>query len=265
MISPAIIGPLPSIAHPGNPAHGGAAIDPTRRSAAPSSAESRPPEPVTGGQEVGAGQRGPQLDQAAEQANRGRVAEGDAAGRPTNQALAADLTAEQLRQLEQLKSTDREVRQHELAHQVAGGPYTGSPTYEYELGPDGQRYAVAGRVSVDYGTVTGDPQATIEKMNTVISAALAPADPSPADLQIAARARQNLLVAQLELRQQQNPELQAKVAGVLGDGGDETMQASNEPGSARDARVDDYTRIDAISSAAGGATSGQGMLLNLAA
>ncbi len=135
---------------------------------------------------------------AAEAAAQGKVAEGEAAQKPNGEALSQ----EELQHLEQLKTTDREVRQHELAHQIAGGQYTGAVSYQFERGPDGQRYAVAGEVSIDYGPVPGDPRATIGKMQQVISAALAPADPSPKDHQVAAQARQYLLTAQLEMAQQ---------------------------------------------------------------
>lgn len=120
------------------------------------------------------------------------------------------LAPEEIQLLEQLKQTDRDVRQHEMAHQITGGPYTGGATYEYEIGPDGKRYAVAGEVPIDYGPVPGDPQATIEKMQTVIAAALAPADPSPKDLQVAAQARQYLLEAKLEAAQQQSEMTKAR-------------------------------------------------------
>ena len=73
------------------------------------------------------------------------------------------MAPEEIQQLEQLKQTDREVRQHEMAHQVVGGPYAGGASYDYEAGPDGKRYAVAGEVPIDYGPVPNDPQATIEK------------------------------------------------------------------------------------------------------
>lgn len=124
------------------------------------------------------------------------------------------LSVEDLRQLEQMKATDREVRQHEMAHQVVGGQYAGSASYEYERGPDGQRYAVAGEVPVDYGPVKGDPQATIDKMQQVIAAALAPADPSPKDRQVAAQARQYLISAQLELAQQRSEMSTAREGGA---------------------------------------------------
>lgn len=140
--------------------------------------------------------------------SRQRVAPAEA----TANANGETLTEEDLRQLEQLKATDRDVRQHEMAHQIAGGQYAGAASYEYEIGPDGQRYAVAGTVPIDYGPVSGDPSATIDKMQQVISAALAPADPSPKDHQVAATARQYLLTAQLELAQQQSEMDQARDA-----------------------------------------------------
>ncbi|WP_083651591.1 putative metalloprotease CJM1_0395 family protein [Vreelandella massiliensis] len=114
------------------------------------------------------------------------------------------LDDQEIRQLDQLKRTDQEVRQHERAHEVAGGPYTGSASYEYETGPDGQKYAVAGEVPIDYGPVPGDPKATIDKMQTVISAAMAPAEPSSKDRQVAAQARQYMLEAKLEAAMQQS-------------------------------------------------------------
>lgn len=124
------------------------------------------------------------------------------------------MAPEEIQQLEQLKQTDREVRQHEMAHQVAGGPYAGGASYDYEAGPDGKRYAVAGEVPIDYGPVPNDPQATIEKMQTVIAAAMAPADPSPKDYQVAAQARQYLLEAKLEAAMLRSEMEQARSAGA---------------------------------------------------
>ncbi|MDQ7733831.1 putative metalloprotease CJM1_0395 family protein [Halomonas sp. SpR1] len=124
------------------------------------------------------------------------------------------MAPEEVQLLEQLKQTDREVRQHEMAHQIVGGAYTGGASYEYEVGPDGKRYAVAGEVSIDYGPVPNDPQATIEKMQTVIAAAMAPADPSPKDYQVAAQARQYLLEAKLEASMQRSEMEQARSNGA---------------------------------------------------
>jgi hypothetical protein len=104
-----------------------------------------------------------------------------------------------LRTLSDLKTRDREVRAHESAHQAVGGQYAGSISFVYERGPDGAQYAVGGEVSVDVSPVAGDPQATIEKMRVVRSAALAPAQPSGQDRAVAAQAMQQMLQAQSEL------------------------------------------------------------------
>ncbi|WP_246009163.1 putative metalloprotease CJM1_0395 family protein [Vreelandella nanhaiensis] len=155
-----------------------------------------------------ASETGDQADEALGQ-DKPVEANDEATTGPTR-ADGTPLAPEEIQLLEQLKQTDRDVRQHEMAHQIAGGAYTGGASYEYEMGPDGKRYAVAGEVPIDYGPVPGDPQATIEKMQTVIAAAMAPADPSPKDLQVAAQARQYLLEAKFEAAQQQSIMTQAR-------------------------------------------------------
>ncbi|GEK09719.1 catalase [Pseudoalteromonas sp. McH1-7] len=108
--------------------------------------------------------------------------------------------AEQEEQIvQELKARDREVRLHEQAHARVGGQYAGSPSYEYQRGPDGNNYAIGGQVMIDVAPIEGDPQATIEKMQTVRAAALAPAEPSGADRAIAADATQKLSAAQADL------------------------------------------------------------------
>ena len=111
-----------------------------------------------------------------------------------------DQEAEQ-QQIEELKARDREVRLHEQAHARVGGQYAGSPTYEYQRGPDGNNYAVGGQVMIDVAEVPNDPKATIDKMQTVRAAALAPAEPSGADRAIAADATQKMASAQADLAQ----------------------------------------------------------------
>lgn len=105
-------------------------------------------------------------------------------------------------QIKELKARDTEVRIHEQAHASVGGQYAGSPSYEYQRGPDGTNYAVGGEVQIDVAVIEGDPKATIEKMQTVRAAALAPQEPSSADRSIAADATQKLMAAQAELASQ---------------------------------------------------------------
>lgn len=113
-----------------------------------------------------------------------------------------ELEPAELRQLEELKARDREVRAHEQAHKAAAGQHGGAVAYEYQSGPDGKKYAVGGEVPVDLSPVRGDPQATVQKMQQVRRAALAPADPSSADRGVAARAAQLAQEAQVALRQE---------------------------------------------------------------
>ncbi|MBL4785077.1 MAG: hypothetical protein JKY49_06580 [Cohaesibacteraceae bacterium] len=117
-----------------------------------------------------------------------------------------ELTEEQEKQVRDLKQTDAAVRAHEQAHSAAGGPYASSPSYEFQEGPDGRRYAVAGEVSIDASPVRGNPQATIRKMDIVIQAALAPADPSSQDQAVARSAQKARSQAQAELQKQRAEE-----------------------------------------------------------
>lgn len=110
----------------------------------------------------------------------------------------------------QLQSRDIEVRNHERAHQAIGGQLASAPTYSFTKGPDGQRYAVSGEVSIDVSDVPGDPSATYEKMARVRRAALAPAEPSAQDRQVAAMAAQKMAEAQADIAQQQREDLSAE-------------------------------------------------------
>lgn len=119
---------------------------------------------------------------------------------------AEGLTEEEQEQVKELKQTDQEVRQHEQSHKNAAGPYGGAISYETVTGPDGREYAVAGRVDIDLSPVPGNPEATIRKMEIVERAALAPAEPSPEDMQVARAAQQARQQAQAELAEQQAQE-----------------------------------------------------------
>ncbi|MCK0070102.1 putative metalloprotease CJM1_0395 family protein [Kordiimonas laminariae] len=112
----------------------------------------------------------------------------------------ADLSEEEQRQVEELKARDREVRTHEQAHAAVGAPYTSAPSYEFVRGPDGVQYAVAGQVQIDSAPIPDDPEATIQKLEVVQRAALAPAEPSSQDRAVAAQAAQGLAEARAELQ-----------------------------------------------------------------
>jgi len=108
-------------------------------------------------------------------------------------------TEKEQTKIEELKARDLEVVTHEQAHASAGGQYAGSPSYSYETGPDGVKYAVSGEVSIDVSKIEGDPQATLLKAQQVKRAALAPVEPSGQDRIVSASADQLASEARKEI------------------------------------------------------------------
>jgi len=124
-------------------------------------------------------------------------AQGEVQGKP--QGNAQGLSEADLRRVEQLKQRDREVRAHEMAHVAAGaGVVTSGASYSFETGPDGRRYAVGGEVGINVSPGR-TPEETLSRAEKIRAAALAPADPSGQDRQIAARAASMAAEARVEL------------------------------------------------------------------
>jgi hypothetical protein len=122
-------------------------------------------------------------------------------------------SAEVLAALSLLKARDGEVRAHEAAHIATGGRYiTSGASYAYQKGPDGIQYAVGGEVGIDASPEPGRPEETVQKMRVVRAAALAPSDPSAADLSVAAAASQTEAEALAEIAQARSEELAAGYA-----------------------------------------------------
>lgn len=92
------------------------------------------------------------------------------------------------KEINQLKQTEQEVITHENAHKAAGAGVTGAVTYTHTTGPDDQRYINGGEVAIQIPAATDDPDETIALLEKVRQAALAPAEPSPQDLRVAASA-----------------------------------------------------------------------------
>lgn len=101
--------------------------------------------------------------------------------------------------IQRLAQRDREVKAHEQAHAAVGGAYASHPHYDYVKGPNGVRYATSGHVNIDVSPIPGDPQATLDKMQTVARAALAPAQPSSSDRAVAAKANRQAAQARSEM------------------------------------------------------------------
>ena len=135
--------------------------------------------------------------------------EANTSGEPTAKSTTGkELSEEEQAEVEDLKERDQEVRTHEQAHKSAGGQYAAAPTYSYERGPDGKQYVTDGEVSIDIGEES-DPQDTINKMQVVKRAAMAPAEPSAQDRRVYAEASQKEAQARQELNEQKAEEEQA--------------------------------------------------------
>jgi len=115
-----------------------------------------------------------------------------------------ELSDEDKEQVRKLEERDREVKLHEQQHAAVGGAYVqGGPTYEYQTGPDGQKYAVGGHVDIDVSEGS-TPEETIRKAQVIQAAATAPSEPSSADLKVAAQASAMLTKAMAQVSEKQS-------------------------------------------------------------
>ena len=113
---------------------------------------------------------------------------------------ARSLSAEDKELLQKLQARDAKVRSHETAHiMAAGGQAHGTPTYIYQTGPDGRRYAIGGSVNISM-LKTGDAEHDARQARTAYRAAMATGEPSPHDMQAAMRARLREMEAAASLR-----------------------------------------------------------------
>jgi hypothetical protein len=125
-----------------------------------------------------------------------------------NKAVKSDseLTASELQQVSELRQIDSQVRAHEAAHIAAGGSaISGGASFTYQKGPDGQLYAGGGEVPISSAGAS-TPEAKIAIAREMQAGALAPANPSPQDLKVAASAAQMEAQARQELNAEKSEE-----------------------------------------------------------
>jgi hypothetical protein len=152
-------------------------------------------------------------------------------GKPSIGSTGHGLTRAEQMELRELKERDQEVKAHERAHIAAGGSYVqGGARFAYRLGPDGNRYAVGGEVSIDTASVPQDPEATLRKAEAIRKAALAPAQPSAQDravaaeaARMAAEAQQDILEAKLEAQSASEAVTHPKAAALSLSGDSEAI------------------------------------------
>lgn len=108
---------------------------------------------------------------------------------------------QELAVIKDLAVRDREVRAHEQAHASVGGQFAGAASFTYQRGPDGVNYAIGGEVPISAPT-GGDAESRLQAAEQIKRAALAPANPSAQDRQVAAQAAQTATQARAEIATQ---------------------------------------------------------------
>jgi len=160
------------------------------------------------------------------------------------QSASLQLTPAEEKMVRQLKQRDQEVKTHEMAHLASAGQYArGGATYSYQQGPDGRRYAIGGEVPIDVSKEK-TPEETLQKMQAVKRAAMAPAEPSSTDRSVAAaatamesQARQELQAEQTSRVQNNQPE-SAEPADGADDADDASRAAATDAEPRRNAPID---------------------------
>lgn len=116
-------------------------------------------------------------------------------------------------EIKALELTEKEVIVHEQAHKAVGGNVTGPITYTHTEGPDGKRYINGGEVAINVKEGS-TPEETLKILEKVKAAALAPAEPSPQDLRVAASATAQIQQTRAEMTKQNVEEEVEPFAGV---------------------------------------------------
>lgn len=148
------------------------------------------------------------------------------ASKASSPSVSVELSPQAQKIVAALVARDREVRAHEAAHIAAGGGLAGGASYTYQTGPDGERYAVGGEVSIDT-SATGNPDEDIARAATIRRAALAPADPSGQDRSVAASATQMEIDARAALAVQRRESAADAAAPERAAGASESAQAAS--------------------------------------
>lgn len=110
------------------------------------------------------------------------------ASSPRSARLPEQLSAGEKADLTRLQQRDQQVRQEEKAHAAVAGDLAGPITYNYQRGPDGRQYAVAGSVGIRATTVSGDPDEAKRLGGRMAAAANAATNPSAQDYATARQA-----------------------------------------------------------------------------
>lgn len=135
--------------------------------------------------------------------------------------------------VQRMKAIENVVIAHEQAHKSAGGSLAGPASYSYSTGPDGKRYISGGEVSIST-PATDDKERKVKLLDRVKQAALAPAQPSPQDIRVAAGATSEQLQLNAAIQREK---------GIKAYGGDKKGQGDSPNDSQGDSKsVDSGSR-----------------------
>jgi hypothetical protein len=137
-----------------------------------------------------------------------------------NSAAYRILKASDSRKIDDLKRQERDIHAHEEAHYRSSGGKAFTPQYVYEVGPDGNKYAVKGttKIILEEGKTSEE---TIKNARTARTAAMAPANPSDQDRKVileTVRMEQKARKKILESKKRQTKESSDNVSRINEDG-----------------------------------------------
>lgn len=142
--------------------------------------------------------------------------------------MVGEMTLEQANELKRIQGKAEKVVSHEDAHAMVGGTLMlGGPTYQYELGPDGEVYESSGQSRIDMSPLVGNPQGTVFKMQHVKRAAMAPLNPSGADRVVASQADQIENQARKQLKNVAEKVVEQNLIGIGGESASAVQEQAN--------------------------------------
>ncbi len=75
---------------------------------------------------------------------------------------------EEHKEIEKIRKNSRNVKRRELVYRaVVGNHVRGAVSFQYEIGPDGMKYAVAGHTAIDTRPIINNPEASIRKAQAI--------------------------------------------------------------------------------------------------
>lgn len=152
------------------------------------------------------------ISTAAKQARQAEQQKSEQGSADTSEPGEEELSDGEQEMVRELESRDREIRQHEQAHKAAAGNLAvGGPSYTYQTGPDGKRYAIGGEVKIRLKTGR-TPEETLRNMEQAQRAANAPQSPSGPDRAVAGQAARIAGEARRELQQEGGQGANAQIA-----------------------------------------------------